>query len=55
MIYREIAMELVNKYPHYYNCVYFGFVVEAVKNTVCDLRGVADIETIHKHITKNYI
>lgn len=54
-VYKDIALELESKY-HYYDDVYFDFVVEAVENTITDFMGeVKSLEKIHKHITQNYI
>lgn len=38
----------------YYQTVYYGFIVEAVENTLNDLEE-ADIDEIDRHIRRNYI
>lgn len=54
-----IAETLYYKYNYYYNNVYYDFIIEAVKNTLNDLK-INDnfsekIDIIHKHIINNYI
>lgn len=54
-LYEQIARELEYKY-NYYSSVYFGFIVEAVENTLKDFRmKVPPLDEIHKHIKENYI
>lgn len=54
-----IAEALFYKYNDYYNTVYYEFIIDAVKNTLKDLKitgGFLEaIPTIHKHIINNYI
>lgn len=54
---RGIYNELMDKYYNYYCSVYYEFILEAIKNTLQDLRNVQDkdIDMIHKHIRENYI
>ncbi len=54
-VYEQIASELEYKYS-YYCSVYFGFIVEAVENTIKDFYGeIKPLDEIHKHIKENYI
>lgn len=54
-LYEQIARELEYKYS-YYSSVYFGFIVEAVENTLKDFKQeIKPLDEIHKHIKENYI
>lgn len=54
-LYEQIARELEYKY-NYYSSVYFGFIVEAVENTIKDFGcEIKPLDEIHKHIKENYI
>lgn len=51
----EIAAKLEYKY-NYYSTVYYGFIVEAVENTLKDYKmEIPPLEEIHAHIKENYI
>jgi hypothetical protein len=52
---KSIIAELYKCYYSYYYTVFYGYLEEAVKNTLKDLNGCNDIEAIHKHIKENYI
>lgn len=54
-LYERIANELRYAYD-YYDSVAFGFITEAVENTLNDFGGgIRALDEIHKHITENYI
>ena len=54
-LYEQIARELELKYS-YYSTVYFGFIVEAVENTIHDHRGkILPLDEIHQYIIENFI
>lgn len=56
IIANEIARDLLNNYYNYYYTVYFGFIEEAVENTIKDFGyEVKPLEEIHTHIKENYI
>lgn len=53
---KKIYSQLISKYFNYYYSVYYDFIIEAIKNTLKDLKNKElDIDTIHKHIKENYI
>ena len=55
-LYNQIARELQEHYPNYYSYVYFGFIVEAVENTLKDFKQkIKPLDEIHNHIKENYI
>lgn len=58
-IIKAIAEKLFYNYYEYYCCVYFDFIIDAVKNTLSDLKINENfndkIELIHNHIINNYI
>ena len=52
---KSIITKLYKRHYNYYCTVFYGYLEEAVKNTLKDLKGCNDIEVIHKHIKENYI
>lgn len=53
-LYEKIARDLCDKYYNYYCTVYFGFIVEAVENSIKDIHTY-DIEKLHANIKEYYI
>lgn len=54
-LYEEYASELLHNYYNYYCTVYFGFIVEAVKESCNDGSRWSTLKGLHKHIKENYI
>lgn len=53
---KEIATQLYYTYNKYYNYIWFGFIIEAVENTLKDFEmEVKPLDEIHRHIVANYL
>lgn len=56
---KDVAEALAYKHADYYETCGFGFIIEAVENTLQDLKIKGDynrrFEEIHKNIIENYI
>jgi hypothetical protein len=54
---KTIYSDLTYKYYNYYYSVYYEFIIEAIENTMKDLRKYDSItiDMIHNNIKENYI
>lgn len=54
--YKNIAIDLYNKYYEYYCFVFIDFLIDAIENSIeKDGVNADDIDAIHQNIIENYI
>lgn len=54
---KSIYNDLIYKYYEYYCTTYYEFIIEAIANTMQDLRNynIITLDMIHNNIKENYI